>query len=261
MASAQPASKSLSLHQLPAAVQKTVQAELGSAKLVKIEKDEEEGEVSFTVTKASKDGERYFTVSGDGILLNTEVSLAETPPPVQNTIKIQLGQGTLESIEKSFEDSEISYDIEMKTKAGAERSFSVAPDGKLTSAQIGLEEIPGPARKTIEAHVGNGKLGDVYRLFDGAEVFYDAEVHQNGKVRDVIAAPGGKLESIQVFLHETPAHVQKTIKEKLGNGRLIRIDESFSPKGTVEAYEVEGRKDGKPFNFSVGPKGHFLGMD
>jgi hypothetical protein len=26
-------------------------------------------------------------------------------------------------------------------------------------------------------------------------------------------------------------------------------------------YEVEGRKDGKTFDFSVGPRGRFLGMD
>jgi hypothetical protein len=29
----------------------------------------------------------------------------------------------------------------------------------------------------------------------------------------------------------------------------------------VFPFEVEGRKDGKPFDFSVGPKGRFLGMD
>jgi hypothetical protein len=32
-------------------------------------------------------------------------------------------------------------------------------------------------------------------------------------------------------------------------------------KAGVLPYEVTGRKDGKPFNFSVGPRGRFLGMD
>src|SRR5690242_16026480 len=95
---AQSKSKTPSLHQLPAAVQKTVQAELGDAKLIKIEQEEEEDDVSFTVTKTFGDGQRYFTVSEDGKLLSAEVSLAETPPAVQNAIKMQVGQGTLESI-------------------------------------------------------------------------------------------------------------------------------------------------------------------
>jgi len=258
---AQTSTSNPSLHQLPPEVQKAVKTELGDDRLIGIEKEDEDGEVSYTITRAVKDGERFFTMGSDGRLLSREISLDEAPPAVQKTIKTQLGQGTIESIEKSFEDGEISFDVEMKKKDGAESSFNVAPDGKLTCAQIALAEIPGPARKTIEAHVGNGKLGDIYRLIDGDDVLYDAEVNHGGKTRDVVAAPNGKLESIQVFLDEVPAEAQMTIRERLGNGKLVRIDKSFTPRHGVEPFEVESRKEGKPFNFSVAPKGRFLGMD
>ena len=98
-------------------------------------------------------------------------------------------------------------------------------------------------------------------MIEGAEVSYDAEVNHEGKVRDIIVSPSGKLESIQVFLSEIPPEAQKTIKDKIGAGKIVRVDKSFTPRHGVEPYEVEGRKDGKSCNFSVGPKGRFLGMD
>jgi len=235
---------------------------LGDAKLGEIEKEDEDGEITYTVNLTNKDGkEHYFTVAGDGTLSSVEVDLEETPPEVQKTIKAQAGQGSIDDIEKTFEDNEISYEVEMTRKDGAERSFSVAPDGKLTSIQVSVEETPAVVRKTIEAHLGDGKLANIYRLIEGKEISYDAEVDHNGKTRDIIVAPNGKIESLQVFLSEIPAEAQKTIQEKVANGKLLRIDRAFELKHGVQPYEVEARKEGKPFNFSVGPKGRFLGMD
>src|ERR1051325_10708248 len=204
---------------------------------------------------------RPMAVSADGLLSTIEVSLDETPPPVQNTIKGQVRDGTLDNIEKTFEGNDITYEVDMTTKAGADRSFTVALDGKLTSAQVALAEIPAPVQKTISNHLGVGKLVDIFRLTEGNETSYDAEVDHDGKLRDVIVSPAGKLESIQMFLAEIPAEAQKTIKDKIGSGKIIRIDKSFTSTRGVLPFEVEARKDGKPFNFSVGPKGRFLGMD
>ncbi len=253
--------KTVSIHQIPPAAQKTVQDELADSKLVQIAKDEEDGEVTYVVTRKIKDEDRDFVVSEDGALLSVEVILDETPPEVQKTIKTQLRDGKLEGIEKTFEGNDINYEVEITTKSGEDRSFTVALDGKLSSVQVSLEEIPAPARKAIEAHLGNGKVTDVFRLIDGNDISFDAEVDQGGKTRDVIVSPAGKLESIQVTLSEIPAEAQKTIQDKIGNGKIMRIDQDFTPRQGVYPYEVEGRKDGKPFNFSVGPRGRFLGMD
>ena len=261
LSAADSAPKTLSIHQLPPAAQKTVKDELGDSTLVQIEKDEEGGEVTYTVTRKVKDEDRDFVVAEDGTLLSVEVSLDETPPPVRNTIKGQVRDGTLDNIEKTFDGNDINFEIDMTTKSGADRSFTVALDGKLTSLQVTTNEIPAPVRKTINEHLGSGKLVDVFRLTEGNDVSYDAEVDHDGKLRDVIVSPAGKLESIQVYLAEIPPDAQKTIKEKIGNGKIIRIDKTFTPNHGVLPFEVEARKDGKPFNFSVGPKGRFLGMD
>ncbi len=254
--------KTVSIHQVPALVKKTIETQLNDAKLGDIEQDEQEGEVTYTVNTTTKDGdEKYFTVSDAGILLNVQVTLEESPIPVQRTVKKQVADGTLDNLEKTFEQNEITYEVEMTRKDGAERSFTVALDGALTSLQISIEETPPGARKTIEAHAGDGKVENVYHLSEKGAVSYDAEVNKDGKVRDVIVASDGKLESVQVFLLELPAPAQKTIQEKIGAGKIVRIDRDSTPRQGVQPFEVEGRKDGKPFNFSVGPRGRFLGMD
>src|SRR5215831_19123759 len=109
--------KTLSIHQLPAAVQKTVKDELGDSKLVQIEQNEEYGEITYAITRKVKDEERYFTVAADGTLSAVEVALDETPPPVQNTIKGQVRDGTLDNIEKTFEGNDINFEVDMTTKS------------------------------------------------------------------------------------------------------------------------------------------------
>jgi uncharacterized membrane protein YkoI len=251
-------SQKVELQQLPPSARQTINAHLGGGKIGEIEKETDDGEVSYTVQISKAGHDRELTLDADGTLLTEEISLEEAPGEVQKAVKAQVGQGKLQSIVKNFEDSELSFDIEMTTKQGAERSFSVAPDGKLTSVQISLEETPAPVRKTIQAHVGSGKLGDIYKLIEGNEISYDAEVDHNGKTRDMVVAPDGKLESMQVGLNDVTPEAQKTIKERIGNGKLLRIDKTFEGN---QPYEIESMKDGKPFNFRVGPKGRFLGKD
>src|SRR5947208_2535006 len=101
------------LSQLPPAVQKSVQAQLAGGTLGEIERDEDESGTSYTVTVTRGGKERDFTVADDGTLLSQEVTLEETPPAVRNTIKAQVGQGTIENIEKTFEENEIDFEVDV----------------------------------------------------------------------------------------------------------------------------------------------------
>jgi uncharacterized membrane protein YkoI len=252
---------SIPIQQVPAAARKTIQEELGHASLREIQPGEEAGKKIYTVNIAEDGHERELVVAEDGTLLSKEVTLEETPPPVRNTIQGQLRQGALESIDKTTDDDEITYEVTVKAKDGAERSFTVGLDGKLLSAQMMLAETPGAVRKTIESGIGSGKLESIDHMFEDGETSYYVEFSREGKARDLSVAEDGKLQSVQVFLSETPVPVQKTINEKLGTGEIVRIDRSFEQRNGVFPYEIEGRRDGKPFNFSVGPRGRFLGMD
>src|SRR5260221_490752 len=95
---------------VPAPVPKTNPVPLSGDKLGQIERDDEDGEISYTVTMTRDGKDRDFTVAENGTLLSQEVLLDETPPAVQRTIKMQMGQGTLDNIDKTFDETEINYE-------------------------------------------------------------------------------------------------------------------------------------------------------
>jgi hypothetical protein len=254
-------SKSLSLHQVPAVVKTAIEEHAEGWKLGEIVREENDGEVTFTASIGKGGKESSFKVAEDGFLLSVELELEDLPAAVQKTINAQVGDGTMESIEKNFEEAEPSYDVEFTRQDGAERFLSVGEDGKLKVLEIALDETPPAVRKTIEANLRKGKLKAVYRLSEKEQISYDAEIAVEEKQRDVVVRSDGKLQSVQVFLSETPAPVQETSRARLGEGKLLRIDKSFEQRMGVQPYEVEARKGGKPFNFSVGPRGRFLGRD
>ena len=63
----------------------------------------------------------------------------------------------------------------------------------------------------------------------------------------------GALASIQVFLPEMSAAVQKTIRETLGAAKLVEITKTMEDGET--SYDVETTKDGQKREFSVGANG------
>src|SRR4051794_13934723 len=80
-------STNISLSQLPAAAQTTVKQQLAGAVVVDIEKNDEDGNVSWTVTKKEGNAERYFVVDQSGKMTAQEISLQEAPPAVQKSLK------------------------------------------------------------------------------------------------------------------------------------------------------------------------------
>jgi uncharacterized membrane protein YkoI len=255
--------KKLVLSDLPAAVQKTVQSQLNvsGGKVGEIDRDEEDGEVSYVVEIVKgEDDARDMTVSEKGKLLGLEVDLEEVPAVAQTTIKKTVGSGSIDSIDKtSEEDGTISYEVEMTTKAGKDRFFTVTMDGKLVRLELGLEEAPAAVRKTIEGQSGKAKVESVYRIFEDDEVSYSAEISEGGKSRGMTITADGKLESIEVFVSDLPPLGRKVLHGKVGDGKLVRIDKVFDENNEY-LYEVESVKDGKPFNFKIGPGGRFRGM-
>jgi uncharacterized membrane protein YkoI len=123
------------MSELPDAVQKTIQEQVGKGKLEEIDKTFDDDGFTYDVTVKRRNGREYsFTVSAAGKLIGVEMELGQTPKEVQKTIKEQVGDGRISSIEKSMEDQEVTYDVEAE-KSGKELSFRVAPDGKLITEE------------------------------------------------------------------------------------------------------------------------------
>ncbi|MGA3284294.1 MAG: PepSY-like domain-containing protein [Verrucomicrobiota bacterium] len=257
-------SNSVSLSEVPAVVQKAIHSQVGDGKLESLDKTVDGGEITYDVETTAKDGqERDFTLDEDGTLVSMEVALSETPAAVQKTINTSVASGKkLESIDKIFDDSNITYHVEITTKDGQERDFTLDEDGTLVSMKVALSEMPVAVQKTINSQLGEGKLKSVNKIYDADGTTYDVEMMTNkGREKDFTVATDGTLVRLQVTLEETTPAVRKTIKERIGDGKILRIDKSFVEQNGVLPYEVQGRKEGKPFDFSVGPNGRFRGMD
>ncbi|MGH7980923.1 MAG: hypothetical protein ACREE6_16220, partial [Limisphaerales bacterium] len=198
-------------------------------------------------------------VAADGTLVSIEVPLEETPANVQNTIRIELYGGDLDCIDKNLDDADTSYDVEGADKGGKEKDFTVYADGSLSSMQVGLDQTPDAVQKTIAAHTNGNTVQSIDENFDDDGTNFDVTI-SNTKSFNVLA--DGTLASEQVAFAHLPPRVKATIRQRLGDdGSLLRVDRSHGKGRNVFSYDVEAEKDGKPFDFSVAPRGRFLGMD
>jgi uncharacterized membrane protein YkoI len=255
-------SQTVVLSETPAAVQKTIQAQIGGGKMGEIDKTLDAGETVFDVVLiASNDVERDFSVAEDGALLSVEVPLAEISAPAQGAIKTLVGDGTLESIDQNLGDLETNYDVELTAKNGKEKSFTIAGDGTILSAEVALSETPDAVQKEIAARLNGGKAESIDENFNDETNFDVGLTAKDDREKSFTVEMDGSLSSEQVSLDEVPEPAQKTIKNRIGDGKILRIDKSYTKEKGVLPYEVQGRKNGKPFDFSVGPHGRFLGMD
>ena len=255
--------KTISLPETPPVVQSTIHARLGDARLDEIDQTNEDGETTFDVSYTTKTGdEKGFTVADDGTVLSVEVALTDAPAGVQKTIHDQAPGWELKDLSKNMADTEVSYEVEV-SKQGKEKNFTVASDGELLSAEVTPAETPPAVQATIKNQVADGTLQTVSEEFDPAGNSFEVEAMAKDGVRNAFSVRAdGALLSVEVSLEKIPAAARQTIRARIGDGKILRIDKALvEKKDGVLPYEVEGRKGGKPFNFSVGPRGRFLGLD
>lgn len=250
------------LSDTPAAVQKAIQAQVGDGKMGDITKCTDDNDLVFDVDLTAKDGaERDFTVAQDGTLLSKEVTLAETPDAAQKTVQSELSGGTLESIDKNLADADVSYDVEGTGKDGKEKDFTVADDGTVLSREVTLAKTPDAIQKAIAAQLNGGKVTSIDENFDEDGTNFDVGFTTPGGTKTSFnMTANGTLASKQVEISEVPRKARDTIMNQIGDGTVLRIDKSYVKQGNFFPYEVEGRKNGKTYDFSVAPRGRFLGM-
>ncbi|HEY3915452.1 MAG TPA: hypothetical protein VGN61_13265 [Verrucomicrobiae bacterium] len=255
-------SQTLNVTNLPEAVQKTMQTEAAGGTIADVQTKEEDGETRYSATISKGDEDRDITVAEDGTLRSKEIPIEQAPPVVRDTINKTVGNATLDSIEKDIDDGKANYDVDMTTQSGVTRDFTVEEDGHISSQQIALEDVPLAARDSIDAEVNriSVKIGCIYRVKDEDGTSYDIEIQRRGKNAEFSVSQDGKLESVEVFPEELPAVGQRTLRQRIAGGKLSRIDKEFDEDNKF-MYHVEARKNGKPFDFMIGPGGRFRGME
>jgi Tfp pilus assembly protein PilV len=249
----------ITLDQAPAAVQKTIRTDAAGCELESIDKDSD-GTFDVDILRAGK--EQSFNVADDGTIESMSVEFQDTPSAVQTAIESQLAGWQVSEIDKSLDEFPATYDIQL-ARGGQEKGITIASDGTLVSMEIPVTSATAPAQATINRIAGAGRVTSIEQNIDPDGVTFDVEaVSPGGGLLSFSVGPGGEEQSEEVSLAGVPGPARATITQTLGQGRIIRIDRSLVEKtGKVLPYEVTAQKDGKPFDFSVGPKGKFLGMD
>jgi uncharacterized membrane protein YkoI len=251
----------VSLGETPAPVQAAIRSQAGHDKIAGIEKDLENGTVTYEVTVEKGGHESTFTVSAEGRLLSVEFTLAETPPSVQATIKSALGPAAIDHLEKSFAPPPVTFEVDF-TRAGHKHSLSVGEDGSLVSLDLDLAETPAPVQAAIRAQVGRGTILRLEKSVEEGKTSFEVESTLAGRAQTFRVGEKGHLLSVRVALAELPAPARQAVAEMLGDATLLSIDQSKIKKGKVFPYEIHAQtRDGQPYDFLVGPHGRFLGTD
>lgn len=258
-----PSAWAIGLSETPSAVQVAIKSQIGDGKLGGIDRTNEAGETTFDVSYTAKSGEEQgFTVADDGTVLSVEVKLADTPPPVEAAIRRLSAGWQIDVVNQNLADTDISYEADV-SKDGQAKSITVGIGGELQDMDVTLAETPAVVQSVITNQVADGRIESIDEDFDPDGKSFDVEViAKDGSRQGFSVSPGGTLLSREVSLDRIPPAVRKTIQDRLGGGKIIRVDRSlFEKVNGVLPFEVEGRKDDHPFNFEVGPRGRFLGME
>lgn len=257
------ADQTVALADIPPVVQKTIQAQVADGKMGGITKHAEDLDTVYDVDLTAKNGFKSdFSVAQDGTLLSVEVTLAETPVAVRETIQSELNGSGPDSIDKNLDETEFSYDVQGPGPNGKEIDFTVDEDGTLSSREVAQDDTPDVVHTGIVAQLNGGQVKTIEENFDDDGTNFDVTITTpGGSETGFDLAADGTMRSKEVSLDQVPPRARATIRNCIGDGTILRVDKSSVKRGNILPFEVEGRKAGKSFDFSVAPRGRFLGMD
>ena len=250
--------RAVTLEQVPAAVRKQIKDRTIDAKLGDIVRVSDNGDVTFEVQITQGKRDRDFALDEDGMLVSEQVFIEELTVAVQKTIREKALGAELGDITRTFEEGDPAYEVNM-TKAGQERYFAVDGDGTLLGEQVFLTELTAAVQSTIQAQATEATLGDINKIY-GDEVTYEAAMKKHGTERTFTVDADGDLLDIQMPLAETPAAVQKTIREQAKGSKLDLITKLID--GTEINYQVDYTStNNQDHTFYVTDKGDLLGLE
>jgi uncharacterized membrane protein YkoI len=129
-----------------------------------------------------------------GIAAEKKVQLENLPPLVQKTIQDQIKGAELKGLTQEKENGKTVYEVET-IKNRRTRDVLIDAVGAILEVEeeTTLDEIPGPAKATIEKAAANGKLIRVEVVTKGNSTFYEAAIKQSGKNSEIKVGVDGNI--------------------------------------------------------------------
>jgi uncharacterized membrane protein YkoI len=128
------AAKKLTLQDLPAPVQKTVQETLKGGEIKNIDKETEHGVAQYEVETMVNGKHRDFNVDTKGnlVLLEEETTIDSIPAAAKTAILKKVADGKLGMVELFLRGGETMYEAGYTTKSGKKHEVLVKADGTET---------------------------------------------------------------------------------------------------------------------------------
>src|SRR5689334_19175831 len=121
---------------------------------------------------------------------------------------------------------------------------------------IPREKLPAAVQKTVDEQSKGAIVAGFSRETEGGKTFYEAELKVNGRTKDVLMDPEGKVVTVEeeVPIDSAPAPVKAGF-EKRAAGRKIVLVESITTDQGIIAYEAHIKTFLRTIEVKLSPDG------
>jgi hypothetical protein len=186
--------KEIKFEDCPAAVKKTFQAEAKGAKITKVGKEGDEGEVVYWADVHINNRAYSIGVAEDGTLSEMnlavdadEVPFSKCPSTVQTTLKKEAWDEKIETVAKDIKYGTTVFETTV-THKGRVYEIVVDADGTVVEKTLVIDEqdmefdeCPEAVKKALKEHAKGGKVGSVTKTSGLGRPSYQADVEIDKK--------------------------------------------------------------------------------
>jgi uncharacterized membrane protein YkoI len=125
-----------------------------------------------------------------------------------------------------------------------------------TETRVTMKELPAPVQQAVKELSKGVVMRGLSKEVENGQTFYEVELRVNGRSKDVLIDPAGKVVEIeeQVSLNSLSPAVKSAILKRAGKGRIMLV-ESVTKENSIVAYEAHIKTAGKMSEIKVDPDG------
>ena len=131
--------------------------------------------------------------------------------------------------------------------------------GAFADTPIKMGDLPAAVQQTVREQSKGGAIRGLAKEVENGKTLYEVELKMNGRNRDVLIDPSGKVVEIEeeVAVDSLPAAVKAGLEKQTGKGRIIGV-ESITRDNAIIAYEAKIWKAGKTSEVKIGLDGSMM---
>jgi hypothetical protein len=135
----------------------------------------------------------------------------------------------------------------------------VAAIGLAKEKKVEKTDLLAAVQKTADEQSKGASVRGYSKEIEKGKIEYEVQLSVNGHSKDVSIDANGKVIEVEeeVALDTLPGAVQSGLKEKAGQGKIVKV-ESLSKHDKLVAYEAQVQRQSKRSEIQVGPDGQAL---